>query len=56
MASWLKFSALTALATCIHFPITELHHPSVSCHAMVAAHVEELEGPSIRICNHALGH
>ena len=55
MVSWLKFGALTALATPVWFLVVEPHHLSVSCHVVVAAHVEELEGPTIRIYNYALG-
>ena len=33
----------------------EPHHPSVSCHVVVAAHIEELEGLTTRMYNHALG-
>ena len=36
-------------------PELEPHHPSVSSHAMVVAHIDELEGFTTRICNHALG-
>ena len=38
----------------IRFPVTELYHLSVSSHAVVAAHIEEL-GLTTRIYNHALG-
>ena len=33
----------------------EPHHPSVSSHAVVAAHIEKLEGLTTRIYHHALG-
>ena len=35
------------------FPLAEPHHPPISCHAVAAAHVEELEGITTRISNHA---
>ena len=55
MAQWLEFGALTASATQVHLPVVEPHHPSVSCRAVVVAHMEELEGLTTRIYNHALG-
>ena len=55
MVWWLKLSAFTALVAWVHFPIIEPHHPSVSCHAVVVVHTEELEGLTTRIYNHALG-
>ena len=33
----------------------ETHHLSVSSHAVAAAHIEELEGPTTRIYHYALG-
>ena len=39
----------------VHFLVTEPPHPSVNCHAVVAAHIEELEGPRARIYSHAPG-
>ena len=33
----------------------EPHHLSVSCHAVLVAHMEELEGLTTRIYNHVLG-
>ena len=33
----------------------EPHHLSVSCHAVVAAHIKGLEGPTTRIYNYVLG-
>ena len=47
-ARWLKFGALTASGTRAQFPVTEPHHPSVGCHAVVVAHVEEPEGLTAR--------
>ena len=41
--------------TQVLFPHTEPHHSSVSCHAVVAAHIEELEGLTTRIYNYVLG-
>ena len=52
---WFKFSALTASAAQVCFPVMEPHHLSVSCHAVTVAHIEELEGLTTRIYNHALG-
>ena len=40
---WLKFSVLTASVAVVRFPVVEPHHMSVSCHAVVAGHIEELE-------------
>lgn len=37
------------------FLFTELHHSSVSCQAVAAAHIKEPEGLTTRISNHALG-
>ena len=37
------------------FPSPGTHQLSVSCHAVAAAHTEELEGLTTRIYNHALG-
>uniref|UniRef100_A0A9L0I8A5 Zinc finger protein 286A n=1 Tax=Equus asinus TaxID=9793 RepID=A0A9L0I8A5_EQUAS len=39
----------------VRLPVAEPHHPSVSSHAVVAAHIEELEGLTTRIYNHVLG-
>ena len=39
----------------VRFLVTEPHHLSVSCPAVVVAHIEELEGLTTRIYNHALG-
>ena len=50
----LMFSGPTLVAQ-VHFPVTAPHHPSVSCHAAVAADIEELEGLITRIYNHVLG-
>ena len=44
MASWLKFGTLTALAAWVRFPGAEPRHPSVSCHAVAVAHMQELGG------------
>ena len=41
--------------TQVHFPFAEPHHPAVSCHVVVAAHIEELQGLKTRRYNHALG-
>ena len=35
--------------------VAEPHQLSVSCHAVAAAHIEELEGLTTRIYNHAVG-
>ena len=35
-------------------PGAEPHHSSVSSHAVAAAHVEEIEGPTTRIYNSVL--
>ena len=43
------------LAAQVHFPVTEPHYLPVSCHAVVAAHTEELERLTTRIYNHVLG-
>ena len=43
------------LAALVLLPIVEPHHLSVSCHAVAAAYIEELEGFTTRIYNHALG-
>ena len=48
-------SVVTTMAAQGRFPVAEPHQPSVSSHAVVVAHVEELEGPTTRIYNHALG-
>ena len=55
MAQWLKFSALTALAAQVGFLVVEPRHSSISRHAMVVAHIAELEGLKTKIYNHALG-
>ena len=47
-------AALAAWAAQICFPIVEPHHPFVSCHAVVAAHME-LEWLTTRVYNCALG-
>ena len=39
----------------VHFPVLEPHHPSVGSHAVVASHIEEIEGLTIGIGNHVLG-
>ena len=39
----------------VRFLVAEPQHPSVSCHAVVVVHLEELEGLTTRIYNHALG-
>ena len=49
------FSALTTSGARVRFPVLEPHHLSVSCHAVAASHVQELEGLPTRIYNHALG-
>ena len=54
MAYWLKFSALTTSVARVHFLVKEPHHLSVSFHAVAVAHMEELEGLTTRIYNHAL--
>ena len=41
--------------TWVRFPVAEPHHLSVSCHAVAAVHIEELEGLTTRIYNHAVG-
>ena len=55
MAQRLKFSALPTSAARVHFPVTEPHYLAVSCHAVAMAPIEEPEGLTIRIHNHALG-
>ena len=55
MAWWLKLGTLTFSGAQVGFPITEPHHPSVSSQAVAAAHIEEPEGLTTRIYNHALG-
>ena len=55
MVQWLKFRAPIASVAWVHFPVAEPHHPSVSSHAVVAAHIEKLEGLTTRIYNHVLG-
>ena len=55
MTQWLKFGALTASAAPVHFLVMEPHHPSVSSHAVAAAHREELEGLATRIYSYVLG-
>ena len=55
MAQWLKFSVSTTPAAQVCFLVVEPHHPSVSCHAVAAAHTEELERHITRIHNHVLG-
>ena len=39
----------------VRFPVMEPHYSSVSGHAVVVAHVEELGGLITRIDNHAQG-
>ena len=39
----------------VQFPGAEPHHWSVNCHAVVAAHVEKLQGPATKRYNYALG-
>ena len=55
MAQWLKFGALTASVAWVWFLVTEPHHFSVSCHAVVAALVEELEELITRIYSYVPG-
>ena len=55
MALWLKFGALTTLVAWVPFPILEPQHLPVSCHTVAAAHIEEPEGLTTRIYNHAPG-
>ena len=55
MVQWLEFHAPTALVAQVHFLVMEPHHTYVNCHAVVEAHIEELETLTTRICNHALG-
>ena len=46
------------MAARVHFSVLEPHYPSVSSHAVVAAHIEELEGLTARYiqpCTGALG-
>ena len=54
MAQRFKFGAVTTSAAWLQFPAMELHHSSVSCHAVVAGHKEELEALTNRIYNYAL--
>ena len=39
----------------VQFLGMEPHHSSVGSHAVVVAHIEELEGLTIRIYNYVLG-
>ena len=55
MAQLLKLCALTTSVAQVHFLVVEPHHPSVSCQAVAAAHIEELEGLTTMICNYVLG-
>ena len=55
MVLWFTFSTLTTLVAWVHFPIAEPHHLSVGSHAVVVAHIEELEGLTTRMYSHALG-
>ena len=41
------FIGLTTSVAWVHFLVMEPHHPSVSCHAVVVAPMEELEGFTI---------
>ena len=50
-----KRSVFSASAAQAWLPGAEPHHWSVRCHAVVVAHTEELEGPTTRIYNYALG-
>ena len=45
----------STLAAWVWFPGTEPHHSSVRSHTVAEAHIEELEGLTIRILNYALG-
>ena len=47
-------STFTAVAAWVLFLVVEPHHPSVSCHVMVVAHIEP-EPLITRIYNHVLG-
>ena len=51
----IKVQVLTASAAQVCFPVTEPHYVPATCHAVVTAHIEELEAPTTRIYNHALG-
>ena len=46
---------LTASVALVCFPIVESHHQSISCHAVVVAHTEELERPTTSTYNYVLG-
>ena len=39
----------------VRSPVVEPHHPSVSCRAVVVAHIEELEGLTTRLYIRAPG-
>ena len=54
MAWWLKFSSLTTSVAWVWFLVTEPHHLSIGSHAVVAAHIKELEGPATRIYNYVV--
>ena len=54
MASQLKFGLLH-FGSLVRFLGTEPHHFSISNHAMVVAHIEELERLTTRIDNYVLG-
>ena len=55
LAQWLKVSAVTAAAAQVHLLVVEPHHPSVTCHVVAAAHVEELGRLTTKIYNQAPG-
>ena len=55
MAWWLRFQALTTSAARAQFLGAEPHCSSVGSHAVVVAHIEELEGLTARIYNYVLG-
>ena len=50
-----KICTLTVSVARVGFLVAEPHHPSVSCHPVVVAHTEELEGLTTSIYNCALG-
>ena len=55
MAQQLKSGILTASVAWVLILGMEPHRSSVSSHVVAVAHIEELEGPTTRIYNCALG-
>ena len=46
--------ACSPLVAWVRFLVLEPHHPSVSCHAVAAAHIEELQRFTTRIGKYVL--